>query len=140
HQNQGVSDGARQVELCQLQLHASGLDLREVENVVDEGEEMPSRLQDVLEVFCLFLVYVPEHLLGEDFREADNGVERRAELVRHVGQELRLVPAGRLELGTLVRDLPEEAGILDGQGRLRGEGLEDLDGLRREFAGYAPVQ
>jgi len=51
------------------------LDLREIEDVVDEGQEMPARLQDVLEIFGLLLVDVAEHLLGEDLREADDGVE-----------------------------------------------------------------
>ena len=40
----------------------------------------------------------------------------------------------------LVRDLPKEPGVLDRQGGLGGEGLENLDGLRREFAGRVPVQ
>jgi hypothetical protein len=39
----------------------------------------------------------------------DDGVERGAQLVRHVGQELRLVLAGDLELPTLVRQLAKEA-------------------------------
>jgi hypothetical protein len=54
--------------------------------------------------------------------------------VRHVGEELGLVLAGRLELAALHRDLVEEAGVLDGEGGLGGEGLEDLDGLRGELA------
>jgi hypothetical protein len=97
-------------------------------------------IQDVLEVLGLLLVDVAEHLLGEDLREPDDGVQRSAELVRHVREELRFVPAGRFELGALVRDLPEEPGVLDGQGRLGGESLEDLDGLAREFARCVPVE
>ena len=58
----------------------------------------------------------------------------RPQLVGHVGEELRLVAAGRLELPTLVRDLAEEAGVLDGQRGLGGEGLQELDDLRREGA------
>src|SRR5262249_21877227 len=64
-----------------------------------------------------------EHALGEHFRESDDGVEGGAELVRHVGEELGLVAAGRLKLGALVRDLLEQPGILDRQGRLRAKGL-----------------
>jgi hypothetical protein len=98
HQDQGVVDRGRQVELRQLQLHAPRFDLREIEDVVDEGEEMVSRLEDVLEILGLLLVDVAEHLLGQDLREPDDGVERRAQLVRHVGEKLRLVAVGRLEL------------------------------------------
>jgi hypothetical protein len=36
--------------------------------------------------------------------------------VRHVGEELGLVTAGGLKLGALVRDLPEEPGVLNGEG------------------------
>src|SRR5439155_10268112 len=115
------------------------LDLREIEDVVDEGEEMPSRLQDVLEIFRLFLVDLAEHALGEDFREPDDGVERGPELVRHVGEELRLVAAGRLELGGLVGDLAEETSVLNGQSRLGGEGSKDVDDLGRELARLLPV-
>jgi hypothetical protein len=46
--------------------------------------------------------------------------------------------ARRLELAALVLDLPEQARILDGQGRLGGEGLEQVDRLRRELAGGLP--
>ena len=42
---------------------------------------------------------------------------------------------GHLELKALVPDLPEEARILDGQSRLAGEGLEQVDHLRRKFPG-----
>jgi hypothetical protein len=48
HQDQRVVDSAGQIEVRRLQLHVSRLDLREIEDVVDEGQEMPSRLQDVL--------------------------------------------------------------------------------------------
>src|ERR1700730_5681143 len=44
HQDQGILDGVRQIEVGHLQLHPSRFDLREIENVVDEGQEMPSRL------------------------------------------------------------------------------------------------
>src|SRR5262245_6334651 len=47
----------------------------------------------------------------------------------HVGQELRLVLAGDLELATLFLQLPKQTRILDGQGRLRREGLNDFDHL-----------
>ena len=35
-------------------------------------------------------------------------VERRAELVRHLGEELRLVPAGDFELPVLLVELADE--------------------------------
>ena len=79
---------------------------------------------DVLQVLLLLLVEVTEHALRQHLGEADDRVQRRPQLVGHVGQELRLVLAGDLELPTLVRDLAEEPGVLDGQHRLGGKGLQ----------------
>ena len=121
-QGQGIVQGGGQMEPPQLQLEPSGLHLGQVENVVDQGEEMPARGQDVLEVLGLLLVHLPEHPLGQDLREAEDRVQRRPELVGHVGQELGLVAAGRLEQAALVRDLAEEPGVLDGESGLGGEG------------------
>src|SRR5262249_50218485 len=61
------------------------------------------------------------------------------ELVGHVGQELRLVPARDLHLPALLLQLPEQSRVLNGQRRLRGEGAEQLDGLGRELAGRLPL-
>ena len=74
------------------------------------------------EVFVLLLVQLAEHPLRQHLREADDGVQRRAQLVRHVGEELGLVLAGDLELATLVLDLAEQPRVLDREGRLGGEG------------------
>ena len=100
---------------------------------------MPAGGQDVLQVLGLLLVHLAEHPLGQHLREAEDRVQGRPQLVGHVGEELGLVAARRLELPALVRDLAEEAGVLDGQRRLGGEGLEQLDDLRRERAGRLPV-
>ena len=78
---------------------------------------------DVLQVLVLFLVQLTEHPFAQDFREADDCVQRRPQLVRHVGEEFGLVLAGDLELPALVGELSEEAGILNGQNRLGREGL-----------------
>ena len=48
--------------------------------------------------------------------------------------------AGRLQLGALVPDLTEETGVLDGEGRLGGERLQDVHDLRRKLAGGFPVE
>ena len=87
---------------------------------------MLARLQNVLQVIRLLLVDLAKHPLGEDLREADDGVERRPQPVGHVGQELGLVATGGLELPALRVELPEESGILDREHRLRGEGLEEV--------------
>src|SRR5215467_14064997 len=99
---------------------------------------MPPRLQDVLEVFGLLLVDVAEHLLGQNLRESDDGVEWRAQLVGHVGQELGLVLAGDFEFAALDLDLSEESSILDRQNRLGREGLKNGDHFGGEGTPLAP--
>ena len=64
---------------------------------------------------------------SEHLGEADDRVQRRPKLMGHVGQELGLVPARRLQLLALVLDLAVKAGVLDGQGRLGGEGLKQRE-------------
>ena len=73
---------------------------------------------------------VVEHQLGI----AENGVERRAQLVAHIGEELRLVLARHRELPALVLDLVEQARVLDRQHRLRREGLQEIDRLLGELS------
>ena len=48
--------------------------------------------------------------------------------------------AGGLELAALVCDLPEQAGVLDRQGGLGGERLQDVDDLRRKLAGRLAIE
>jgi len=42
-----------------------------------------------------FAVHLAEHLLDQHFRKADDGIQRRAQLMRHVGQELKILPHAR---------------------------------------------
>ena len=134
HERERVVHGGLEVEARDVELHAPSLDLRQVEDVVDETEQMLAGIADVLGEFLLLLVHRAGHSGEHHFREADDGVERRAQLMRHVGQELALVAARGLELRALDLDLAEEPRILDGQRRLRGEGLEEADLPRRELA------
>ena len=65
---------------------------------------------------------------------AEDRVQRRAQLVAHIGEELRFVLAGERQLLALVGDLAEQARVLDRQYRLAGQGLHQPHRLRREFA------
>ena len=66
---------------------------------------------------------------------AEDGIERRAQLVAHIGEELRLVLARDFELPALVLDLMEQARVLDCQHRLGGKGLQQIDRLFGKLAG-----
>src|SRR5919106_816305 len=119
-----VPDERGDVEGLEVELHLAGLDLGQVEHGVDQLEQVLAGCIDLLEVVGELLGAEVGGVLLEHLAVADDGVERRAQLVGHVGQELGLVPVGRLELSALVLDLPEEARVLDGQRRLVGERRE----------------
>src|SRR5262249_41198375 len=115
------------------------LDFGKVQDLIDKGQQMTARGEDVVGVLGLFLIKLSEHSLPQDFRKADDGVERRSKLMGHVGEKLRLVPVGGLDLTTLILDFAEQPRVLDRQCRLRGEGLKEFDDLWRKAADLAPV-
>ena len=75
----------------------------------------------------LALVELAEHPLEQHVGEADHGVQRRAQLVRHAGQELRLVAARDLELALALLEGDEQLDVLDRDRALRREGGDELD-------------
>ena len=76
-----------------IELELAGLDLGEVEHLVDEAEQVGAgamhAAQRLLRLLGAEARRVGDHHLGEP----DDGVERRAQLVAHAGEELRLVLA-----------------------------------------------
>jgi hypothetical protein len=74
-----------------IELELAGFDLREVQYLVDEAQEVAAggihTAQRFQCLFCAEARRVADHHLGQ----ADDGVERRAQLVAHAGEELRLV-------------------------------------------------
>ena len=77
-----------QIGLRRLQLHVPGLDAAHLQHVVDEGQQMVAGGADLLQIAV--------HVFGAgvfpqaQLRVADDGVERRAQVVGHVGEELAL--------------------------------------------------
>ena len=98
HQCQRVLEQLSDIEAPQLELHAAGLDLRQVEDVVDQCQQMVPRRMNVAQVIDLLVVQLAEHFFNKHLGEANDRVKRRAQLVRHVGKELRLVAVGGLDL------------------------------------------
>ena len=66
-------------------------DSREVEDLVDESQQMPAPLEDVLDTVTLPRRFGVEL---EELSEAEDAVERRAQLVTHARQEFALGPVG----------------------------------------------
>ena len=82
---EGVLDAGAEVERAPFDLDAARLDLGEVEDVAEEGEEGVARGADGLDALALLLV---EGGVGEEVGHADDAVHGRADLVAHHGQEL----------------------------------------------------
>ena len=76
-------------------------------------------LERFLRLFCAESRSAGRHHVGQ----SDDGIERRAQLMAHAGEELRFVLAGLLQLPALVLDLGEKARILDRQDRLGSKSL-----------------
>ena len=105
--------------------HCSGLDLGHVEDVADERQQVRAGAVDGLGVLDLLRGQVLVAVVAEHLAQDEQAVERRPQLVRHIGQELGLVLrrqrqllgpllqglAGQLDLVVLLLDL----GLLAGE-------------------------
>ena len=91
--------------------HGAGLDLRQVENVADQVQQVGAGAVDGAGELDLLRHQVAVRILGELLAEDQDRVERRAQLVRHVGEELGLVLRGERKLGRLL--LQRAARLLD---------------------------
>ena len=65
-----------------------------IENVADQVQQVGARAMNRAGELDLFRSQVAVGVVGELLAENQNAVQRRAQLVRHVGQELRLVLRG----------------------------------------------
>src|SRR5437899_4772708 len=88
HQRHRIGERRSDIECRQVELHPARLDLRQVEDVVDESQQVLARRIDVVQVIRLLLVHLAKEFLLQHLRKADDRVQRRAKLMRHVGEEL----------------------------------------------------
>ena len=87
-------DAVAQVKGLGLKIHASGLDLGEVEDVIDDGQQGIARIADGRREVALLVI---QGRVQQQAAHADDGVHRRADLMADGGQELRLVAAGHFK-------------------------------------------
>ena len=98
-------------DLLGVDRDGAGFDLRQIENVADQVEQVGAGAVDGAGELDLLGRQVAVGVVGELLAEDQDRVERRAQLVRHVGQEFRLVLRGQRQLGGLF--LERAAGLLD---------------------------
>ena len=80
-----ILDRLAQVHLDALQLEFSRLNLREIQDVVDDAEQPIGAVTDGLRVIALAWI---ERGIEQQGGHADHAVHRRADLVAHVGEKL----------------------------------------------------
>ena len=88
----------RQANVSGIDVHLAGLDLRQVEHVVDEIEQVAARRENRLRELDLLRTEIAFLVLGQQPRENQQTVQRGPQLVRHVGEELRLVLRAQRQL------------------------------------------
>ena len=108
---------------------------------------MLSTVKDVREKLCPFFLVDFQRPIKEDLGHADDSVKGCAQLMGHIGEKLRLMVAGGLDLTTLVLDLLipllkffEQADVLNGNNGLVGKGLEKRYLLAARLCGSQDAQ
>ena len=81
----------RELDVADVHVHTTRLDLGEVEDVVDQIEEVGAGAVDRVRELDLLRVQVLVGVLPEQLRQDEQRIERSAQLVRHVREEFGLV-------------------------------------------------
>src|SRR5262249_46820910 len=105
----------------------TGLNLRQIEHVIDQSEQVLAVGLKPLEYAEHFLGWLAVSAVSHQFGIAEDGVERRAQLMAHIGEELRLVLARNFQLTALVLDFAKQSTVLDIYPRLVSEGCHQVD-------------
>ncbi len=120
-------DLLRHVQRFEAQHQLAGFHPRQVQDVIDQGQQMVAAGPDVGGVAAVLVVTDRTvELAGHHLREADDGVQRSPQLMAHGGQEHRFRPVRRQGCVAGPRQLVRrrlEAGVLAGE---LGKGLRGL--------------
>ena len=103
-QLEGDFEGAAGIQRIGRDFHAARFDLGDVQQIVDQGQKMRARGMDVAGIILVAgIAHRAETFLADDFRKAQNGVQRRAQLMAHIGQEGGLGGIGGFRLEALAQ-------------------------------------
>ena len=80
------------------------------------------------------------YIILDEFVVAEDRVQRLSQLVDDVGEKLRFVTVGNLELLALRFNLLKQAGIVDGQRELLGNGIDQVYVSLRISAGSETIE
>ena len=97
--------------LFRLHGDRAGFDLGQVQNVVDQIQQVRAGAVNILGEFHLLLRQIPGRVVAELLAEDQDAVQRRAQLVRHIGQKFRFVLGCERQLRRFLFE--RTAGLLD---------------------------
>ncbi len=93
HHLDDVFEDRVHVEVDRLQFQFPSLDLREVQDVVEEiGKRLAGRLDEPCKTLLLWI----ERTVQQQVGDPNHAIERRANFMAHIGQEFALGAVGRL--------------------------------------------
>ena len=95
-------DEAGNLDLLGVDRDRAGFDLRQVENIGDEMQQVRAGAVNCAREFDLFRHQVAVGVFGQLLAEDQDAVQRRPQLVRHVRQKLGLVFRGQRKLAGLL--------------------------------------
>src|SRR4029079_10907979 len=111
-----------------------------VEDVVDESEKVLPIFFHAEQNGPNLVGYFAVHIILDEFGVAEDRVQRRSKLVADVGEKLRFVTVGNLELLALRFNLLKQAGIVDGRRELRGTAIYQVYVSLRISAGSDTIE
>src|SRR5262249_42794935 len=124
----------------EFEFQLTSLDLGEVEHVIDEPKQVLAIALQSLEhsqhLFRRLAVSAVRHQFGV----AQDGIERRAQLVAHIGEKLRLVLARLFKLPALVLNFVKQPHVLNRNRSLVGKGRNQFDLLVGEWSYFRACQ
>src|SRR5262249_18392309 len=111
----------------EFEFQLTSLDLGEVKHVIDEPKQVLAIALQSLEHYQHLFRRLAVSAVRHQFGVTKDGIERRAQLMTHIGEELRLVLARLFKLAALVLDLIEQPHVLDRNRSLVSEGRDQFD-------------
>ena len=98
-------------DVLDIHRHRAGLDLRQVENVADQVEKVGAGAVDRAGELDLFRRQIAVRVVTELLTQDQDAVQRRAQFMRHIGEELGFILRGQRQLSGLLFE--RAAGLLD---------------------------
>ena len=84
-------DQVGEEDVLDIDRYGTRFDLRKIENVADQVQEVGAGAVDRAGKLDLLRAQIAFRVVGKLLTEDQDGIERRAQLVRHVGEEFGLV-------------------------------------------------